>query len=50
MVSTSMNRFERAGGGRVSHVTDGLEKVNETDSKSLGHMVGGAVIIFLLVI
>lgn len=48
MVSTSMNRFERAGGG--SHVTDGLEKVNETDSKSLGHMVGGAVIIFLLVI
>lgn len=47
MVSTSMNRFERAGG---SHVTDGLEKVNETDSKSLGHMVGGAVIIFLPVI
>lgn len=27
-------------------MTDGLEKVNETDSKSLGHMVGGAVIIF----
>lgn len=38
------------GGCNVSQVTEGLEKVNETDLKSLGHMVGGAVIIFLLVI